>query len=427
MPVDPYGRDNPLGPRAILSAYNQTFTAIETGRADALLIATQEQLDLTKIDAGLAVTVAAHQRDLKRQSYNFGELVEPDYIGLVVALDNLLELLGAVDAAYARPSADPDGQWDEVTRMLNAIAETAGETAVTADAAVDHLGVVNHDIARISGKLDAALKAASKSLDAKATKSLARVEELTKDVFENIQSIVEGAQATGDAFTDFGIGVLTTIADQVKPDDKKKDEKKDEKKKEDASGTSPKDGTDAGEDSDEGSAHESDAEQGSQDQVLMSLSTEEKAEVEKAAKTKNSDGGVPDVTFVVSAIKAGFKGTEKYAAALKDLKANNDLLAAEYQKIAATNRLIAVASATQSQKNLYLSSMEEAQTGVTTIRHDWGLIRNAYLEWSRKTEKADRDEFARLHRGAMAQWKKLAPEVERIRRQLVYVRAPKLV
>lgn len=425
MPTDSRGRDNPLGPRAILSTYHRMLGAVEAGRADALLVATQEQLDLTGIDAGLAVTVSAQQRELKRQSRNFTELVEPDYIALVAALDNLLGLLNAIEASYRKPAADPNAQWSDVTEMLGAVGETAGETLATADSAVDHLNEITADVARISARLDAVITLAQSSLSAQAKKSLDRVEKLTAEISGNIQAIVDGAQATGDAFTDFGVGLLTTITDAFAGggNDKGDDEGAEEgdgkgKDEPDESGPAGE-GEDALPDGDDSVASDV-------DHAPHLLGAQDKADLEEAAATKNSDGGVPDVTFAVQAIKAGFKGTEKYVGALKGLQANNELLAAEYQKIAAFDRLIAVASATRAQKDMYVSSAERAQTAVTAIRDGWGVLQDAYLDWADRTDDS-RDEFARLYADAMPQWKKLAPEVSRIKRHLVHVGVPTLI
>ncbi|MGD8215188.1 hypothetical protein [Aestuariimicrobium sp. Y1814] len=423
MPTDPYGRDNPLGPRGILTSYSSTLTAIETGRADSLLVATQQSLDLTGIDAGLAVTVAAHQRDLKQLSYQFGELVEPDFVHLTVELSNLVELLKAADQSHRAP-ADAELCWQGVTETLKAVADSTGETLVSADAAVDRLTSVNAEIDRVSKRLDVALKLAQDSLAAEAKQTLARVEELTRKISENIQAIVDGALATGDAFTDFGIGLLTTITKGLPDDDKKPDDKKDDGDKKDDDGDSGDGESD--DDADAADAGGADSDDGvlESEALLGSLSAAEKSEATKDAGTKNSDGKVPDVSFVVSAIKAGFKGTEKYASALKDLQANNDELAIAYQAIAAVDLLIAVASATQAQKNLFATSMQEALTAVTGIRDGWAAVHAGYEEWSHTD---DRTEFARLQPGAMAQWNKLTAEAERIKRHLTHVRGARLV
>ena len=113
--MDPFDRSNPLGPQGTLGAYRSALTGVEAGRTYSDLVATQQVLDLSGIDAGLAVTVAAHQEALRRQALEFDETVQADYIQLVGDVDNLLSLLSAVETVNGAPNPSSHRWWQDVS------------------------------------------------------------------------------------------------------------------------------------------------------------------------------------------------------------------------------------------------------------------------------------------------------------------------
>lgn len=392
MDSDPFSRDNPIGPGATLSSYKSGGNAVGTGLRYAALVREQESLDVSGFDAGLAVLVAEHQSQLKRQAAEFVDAVVPDFITLVSDAGNFADLFAAV-AKVTTPNlhlSETAGK-----EVLTGIADSAGEIGADGDTAIDHVTLLGTDLDRVGRRLDSALERALTAVGKDGKAASDRIDELTKKISENIQAIVDGANATGDAVTELGIGILTEITkhtgDNPTPPD-------------------PTDDSDDDSTSDAGSAVDTDSGSDGDDSGGDGGDDDD-----DASTTNKSDGKVPDVSFVVSAIKAASKGTEKYAAAIADLQRNNDLLAAQYQRLATANRLIAVAKVTQAQQSLFTTSVTDMAAAVKTIRAGWSKLREALADWSDASSAAELD---RLLPGALKQWQAVAGDLTKLRRAL---------
>lgn len=438
MDVDPYGRSNPLGPGDTLSSYKAGSGAVGTGLTYAALVRGQEVLDVSGIDAGLAVTAAARQAELKKQAAEFVDTTVADFIQLAADADNFANLLAAFTgdtAAMQRLSAAAD--LDASREQIAAIADYAGEIGADGDTAIDHLEVLQADLGRIGGNLDAAISAAVAAVGADGQAASARIDDLTAKISENIQAIVDGANETGDAVTQLGIGILTEITkggtggggDGGGTGDGSTGEA-------DTSGGSPGDEPPAGEaPSGEPPAGEPPAGEppAGEPPAGEPPAGEPPAGEPPASEPPAGEGGgfakpllttadaigtVPDASFVVSAIKAGSKGTEKYSKAIADLNRNNDLLAAQYQRLATANRLVAIAKVTQAQERLFAGTVTQTQVAVMTIRAGWSTLRGALLAWSRLPGNADAAALARLLPGALKQWQAVAADIRTMKRVL---------
>lgn len=423
MDVDPYGRENPLGPGAMLRSYRSGVTAIGTGLRYAAQLREQEPLDLSGIDAGLAVAIAGHQQELNQQAREFVDSITADFIQLVVGFGGFADLVAAFAAdpgATQRLSVAPSRKG--VAEQLVAISDHAGEIASDGDTAVEHMDLLRSDLRRTGRRLDSALTRAVAATGRDGVAASARIDALAEKVSGNIEAIVDGATEAGDAVTDLGIGILTEITTHLSPtpptpstDDSDAEDAEDEVSEKDAadaaSDAAPEADADVPERAD--SDEEADGEDGDEPDE-----DDPDVDADDVSTTNSSSGLVPDVSFVVRAIRAGSKGGEKYAAAMAGLKRNNDLLAAQYQRLAAANRLVAIAKVTQVQKSQFAGSVADTAVALSAIRADWRRLRAALVDWSGRTDTADAAELARLLPGALKQWQGAAADVRRTRRML---------
>lgn len=436
MNGDAFSRANALGPGSMLRSYRSAATAIGTGRAYADLVREQAPLDLAGIDAGLAITVAAHQNEIDGQAAEFCDTVVADFIRLASDVGNYVDLIASFgDAVTLRQLAD-ERRWDGVREKLGAIADVAGENGVDGDTAVDHIATVRDEVRRSGKRLDAVLARAVGALDAEGKAAAAQIDTLTAKISDSIQRIVDGANETGDAVTTLGIGVLTMLTKDSKPpasptDDETEDEDEEGADEAPASDESPAADADADADADDPADGDDDPADGDGDDDPTDGEDDPADEDEDddedvdddAASTKNSSSGkVPDVSFVVSAIKAGEKGTQKFASAIATLNTSNDRLAVQYQRLAASDRLVAVAKATQAQKTLFATSVSDTATAIDTIRQEWASVQRSVASWSTKTSPEDAAALAALVPAAMKQWQAVASELEQIKRALTRAR-----
>jgi hypothetical protein len=424
--VDPYGRSNPLGPGDTLSSYKAGSGAVGTGLTYAALVRGQEVLDVSGIDAGLAVTVAARQAELKKQAGEFVDTTAADFIQLATDADNFTSLLAAFTgnaATMQQLSAATD--LSASRELMLSISDYAGEIGSDGDTAIDHLGVLQSDLSRIGGNLDAAIQAAVAAVGEDAQAASARIDELTQQISDNIQAIVDGANETGDAVTQLGIGILTEIT------------------KGGAGGGTGGAGGETGGTGEPGTGPAGTGEPGTglagDVPAGDSAATQTSTAGDPSGQALASDspagpsgdfarplvltegdpvGTVPDASFVVSAIKAGSTGTEKYSAAIAALQRNNDLLAVQYQRLATANRLVAIAKVIQAQESLFTGSVTDTQTAVMAIRAGWSTLRGALVAWSRLPTAADATALARLLPGALKQWQSVAADISKMKRSL---------
>lgn len=432
MDVDPYGRSNPLGPGDTLSSYKEGSGAVGTGLTYAALVRGQEVLDVSGLDEGLAVTVTARQAELKKQAAEFVNNTVADFIQLTTDADNFTSLLAAFSGnASTMQQLSAATDLDASRELMMSIADYAGEVGSDGDTAIDHLGVLQADLGRIGGSLGSAIEAAIAAVGADAEAASARIDELTEKISQNIQAIVDGANETGDAVTQLGIGILTEITKSGvggggtggdggtgepgtgEPGTGEAGTGGGSPVGEPPTGETPAGGAPTG-DLGTGDTLTGDTPTGG------SLTGAGGGFAKPLVLTGGGDpvGAVPDASFVVSAIKAGSKGTEKYSAAIADLQRNNDLLAGQYQRLATANRLVAIAKVIQAQESLFAGSVTDTQTAVMAIRAGWSTLRGALVAWSRLPGSADATALARLLPGALKQWQSVAADIVKMKRAL---------
>jgi hypothetical protein len=415
--IDPFGRANPIGPGAALSVYKAGANAAGTGLTYAALVRTQANLDVSGIDAGLAVLISAQQAQLKRQAADYVDTVVADFFTLATDVGNFSDLWATFASDQAVLSQLANGPIDSAVReQLTAVANYAGEIGADGDTAIDHAEVVQTALDKVGQRLNAALDRAISSAGEQAVAAAERIDKLNTKIADSIQAIVDGANETGDAVTNLGIGILTEITKHTGGGDLP--DVPDDDPDEDLEGFTPspsnsdEDFADPDEDFNAGTPLVP---------IGADADREDKAAERDSSTSNKSDGKVPDVSFVVSAIRAGSKGTEKYAAAMASLQRSNDQLAAQYQRLAAIDQLIAVAKATQAQQSLFTDSVTETVETIKTIRDGWSTLRGALIDWSRKTSAEDAADLGQLMPGALKQWQAVATDLTKMKRALTSV------
>jgi hypothetical protein len=79
---------------------------------------------------------------------------------------------------------------------------------------------------------------------------------------------------------------------------------------------------------------------------------------------------------------------------------------------------VAVAKVTQAQKNLFATSVSDADAATKAIRAEWSKLRTSYATWSNKTDPSDAAALAKLVPGALKQWQAVGDELRKIKRTL---------
>ena len=143
--------------------------------------------------------------------------------------------------------------------------------------------------------------------------------------------------------------------------------------------------------------------------------------IEKAVEAE------PDPTFAIGAFQTLEEGSEELTQAQIDLKRNNDALAEAYQHLAHTKAAIAVAKAIESQSAQFaqaLSAFQRANAGLVSL---WGAtdgdgISGAMAQFAREiVAAADADTAVNLLgqvRQATPQWQEVSQVLEQIKHKL---------
>jgi methyl-accepting chemotaxis protein len=214
--VDPYDPfDNPLGTQGLSMSNLGAVDTVMQGQAYAFLITTQELLDVSTIDVGLAVKATAYQKQLRGQANYFLNTLVPDYIRLVVdanSLATLIEAFARQERSDILRSFEDAGTRRTLGTVLDALSETAGETYVDTGTFVNHVSAANQVLSTLGGGLDAIIETTISDLDTSIQATSKSIDDLTKAIYQNIDDIVAGANQAGDAIKDLGIGLLTTFA-----------------------------------------------------------------------------------------------------------------------------------------------------------------------------------------------------------------------
>jgi hypothetical protein len=386
QPVDPFNPEvNPLGPRRLSAVYLDGASAIAAGMTYAALVAQQQYLDTSELDAGLAVELDAYQRMLNQQARYFSRTVTADFIRMCSDASNFAALVGAF-AGPNRPMIA--GAWEKPARrkavadMLDALADHAGEISIDLLTFDDHLDFLARGMAGNGAKFDAALAKAVAELGAKAAGAQADIDRLTKAAADNVATIVKGANEAGEAVADLVVGILTAFEKTTgKPKDdggKKDDKAKEEGKDKDKDKAKVKDGEDA---------------------------------KTPAAKDEPAEGGDFSADFVLKAIKASSAGVAEYSTAIRELELNNDLLRKAYLELAALSPLIAVAKAAQAQNRLFKSAVDDTARAAAALKAEWSGVRAGLTRTSGDVEhiesEAEAATLARLGDGAEKLWSRV--------------------
>lgn len=218
---------NPISPQNLQEVYSSAANNFSLAQLYSQVILEQIDLDVSSIDEGLAIEINAFQRRLQTNANFFLNKLMPGLIGLItdgmnfnVILDNALknerqDILNSFSNEQARTSA---------TNIFSTVSTEADDIQVDAQTLATNFSSIEKLIVSFSNKYKASLEKVVTALGESAKILSANIDTLQTEIAENISDIVAGAQETGGAVTQLGIGVLTTIEGSAK-DPKNQDSK----------------------------------------------------------------------------------------------------------------------------------------------------------------------------------------------------------
>ncbi|MEP7120787.1 MAG: hypothetical protein ABJE95_07760 [Byssovorax sp.] len=194
---------NPIAPGDLQQTYLSAAGHLAAAASYGQLIQQQPGLDVSLVDAGLGVLIGAFQKRMRDNAAFFASSIVPNMITLMADGSNLCAEVAAVVVQPASGSS--------AAVLFRALSDTTDSTHVDARTLVSHVLVsqqANQDIqASYTTALDTAI--AALGADAQAISSV--IAALNTAAQQNIDDIVAGSVALGEAVTTLIIGVLTTV------------------------------------------------------------------------------------------------------------------------------------------------------------------------------------------------------------------------
>ena len=416
-PFDP--TQNPLGTKGLRAAYLDASNCVMLGQDYASLIQNQQTLNVSGIDAGLALKVRIFQGQLRNLAGVFLGTLSSGFIQTVTDTDNLNELMGAF--AEQLPSEDLKGWFsnaktrEDVTDLVEAIAELQGEIDVKMGALADQTAEVQTGVAKVKNNLDKSVSSAITILGSTVEATSETIDQLREAIDKNITDIVSGAEETGGAVRELLLGLLTTIKGQADDPPGGKD---DEGKDDDSNGDSDESG--GGEAGDGHARFIPLGEEGGSGGDALRTGVGPGGSRSTLAMT--AAAGTPDVQFVVTAVSAGSAGVAKWSEAQKALQRNNEQLAAAYQSLASQNALLAVAKVVETQTELFAGAVTDFAESVSSLQTNWKAVRKGSEEFQTSVGAVSSQEDARklekLASAAETLWSNLGIQLKRIQKSL---------
>jgi len=272
------------------------------------LVLIQQRLDLPG-DAGLAFRVKELQSQFKNETMALQGWLIQSYIDSLASASNFCNLFGSF-IVLGKPLLQQSSE--DSKRMVSALSlvlsESASHINQKTDISAQNLDVTYNNLSGLLSDFNRDIDKAIKDLGDSAIAASQEIETLQKAISKNISDIVEGGNVVGGAVRDLGIGILT--------------------------------------------------------QIVVATNT-----------GKPPTGGgtkVPSGSFVVSAISGAQEGTTQTLQARADLNANNQKLAATYQKLERANSLITVAKVVQVQNQMLVAEIAVTRAKILAIATDWG-------------------------------------------------------
>ncbi len=392
-PPDPFDPDqNPIGTKGLATSYVSTANNLILGQSYSSLLASQMSLDVSAIDVALAVKVSAYQKQLKGYAGYFLGTLTNDFIRLVSDANNMATLIGSfveVERGDILGAWSDEGARRNLVISMSALSDGAGEVFVDAGTLVNHVSEADRALGKLSEALDAAIESTIADLDTSMKLTVQSIDKLNEAISQNIDDIVSGANVVGGAVKDLGLGILTMISGEVK---------------EPAKPTKPGEGDPAGGDGDKDAG---------------------KVEPASTSVDPKKDTKPPSVDFVVTAIRSGASGAEKWSAAQRALEANNEKLAAAYQSLAQQSAVLAVAKVVQAQKELFVTSVDGLLANVNELKMNWAAVRDGLQRYGNSLQTVPDQtgaiQLASLAQGARTLWSACSGEFAGIKQSMTAV------
>ena len=384
---DPYDpNSNPLGFGGLRGGYLDAATAFVSGEIYSDLLLEQENLDTRSLAADLAVQVAACQNAMRSCASTYLRTTSPDLIKLFADASNFAALMAASNntpgISYADCAKSPAAR-QSVVSVLDALADQAGQIGLDVTTGKTHLEALQKTLTASAAKLDKALASAVTALGKEAVDAGKEIDRLNAAVAKNISAIVEGGNEAGGAVADLVVGVLTQFSKAAGGPDKPTGDKTGDKPTGDKpTGDKPTGDKPTGDkptgDKPTGDKPTGDKPAGDKptgNPPAAAAAATPAAPKVTAPAPKPEGGETPNVEFVVKAIRAGSAGVAKYSTAVANIELDNKSLAVAYQQLATFDVLVAVAKASQAQKDLFCEAVAQTAEAVQQLAGQWAQVR----------------------------------------------------
>lgn len=357
---------NPVGPGGLLDAFTNATDQFIRGQLYAETIMMQETLQFTGIDKALETQIIDFQNRMKGQAtYFYDQIITGNY-GYIVAVAGgyhmcaLVTVTIDVTAGDIEIAASNDKARRSAASSYSMLADQAYDQSVVTATLATKVTSLDRSLAQYVVAYREALKVVEADLSSAAKTTLEEIETLRQAINQNLSDIVAGGEEVGGAVTNLIVGVLTEIT-KDKP---------------------------------------SAPEKGSQ-----------------AAKVSEGD------SFGVLAIKAVATGASKLSQAEKDLNANNDKLAAAYQRLAQDQTMVAVAKAIEVQNDLFATMVPLAAGASQDINIAFQTVEANLTGFSASITSVTEDNAAaslakQAHR-AEPQWAALNSELQEMKKMII--------
>lgn len=367
---------NAIGPGDMQLDYLTVAGTFLPTQLAANVILEQPDFDTTGIDISLATTITTYQQRMKSSATSFLSQLAPAFITTIADAGSFSALVLAFAQLETTGVANAYSNQQNKAGAVNAIqavAQQANAYAADALTAVNNWKAVEVSIASYSTAYDTALSAAINEAGATAASLSATIDAIQAAINQDINDIVSGGQQFGDAVTQMGTGILTTISGAAQDPDPK----------------------DAGNGKD---------------------TTAQKAAAAPAA---------PDVSFVVQAIQSGSAGIAKASTAQKAMDANNAKLATAYGQLAQENTLISIAKAIQVQDNMFTTLLNQFGSQLEDIHNQWITQNNGFTAFANSvnavSDAATAQALAAQITAATPYWNTLASQINTIKTKLARI------
>ncbi|WP_265273969.1 alpha-helical pore-forming toxin family protein [Nostoc sp. KVJ3] len=210
---------NPISPKNLQEVYLSAANNFSLAQIYSQVILEQVEIDVSSIDEGLAIKIKAFQDRLQTNANFFLNKLMPGLIGLIADGTNFNAILDNAfknELQNIRNSFSNEQARTSAANIFSVVSTQAEEIQVYAQTLATNFSATEKLVISFSNKYQVSLEKAVTALGEAAKLLSADIDILQTEIAQNINDIVAGAQKTGGAVTQLGIGILTTIQGSAK-------------------------------------------------------------------------------------------------------------------------------------------------------------------------------------------------------------------